>query len=140
MIVRPLIKLACLGLVVFCFWSQSPGWCAVLSNAEHATLALPMLVAPRRAPRRRKRHLAWEEADHATGGIYMRNVETIARKFPTLTPMELRVAAMVKAMLPSWRIAELLAIDERTVDNYRVKIRRKTGCCHEGLSTRLTRI
>jgi DNA-binding CsgD family transcriptional regulator len=74
---------------------------------------------------RRKRHLAWEQAELASGGFYARNLDVIGRRYPALTPMELRVCALVKAMLPSWKIAELLGVCEETVENHRVNARRK---------------
>ena len=77
--------------------------------------------------KRRKRHLAWEQAEFASGGTYTRSLAELAQRHPTLTPMELRVAALVKAMLPSWKIAEMLGICEETVENHRVNIRHKLG-------------
>lgn len=90
--------------------------------------------------RRKKRHLAWEQAELSSGGVYGRNLEAIAREFPQLTPMEARVSALVRAMLPSWKIGELLGITEKSVENYRVKIRRKTGCCDKRLHAHLAGI
>jgi AraC family chitin signaling transcriptional activator len=74
---------------------------------------------------RRKRHLLWEQIVRDSGGVYAQYAEALARKFPTLTPMELRVCALVKAMLPSWRIAQMLGVCEKAVENYRVRARRK---------------
>jgi DNA-binding CsgD family transcriptional regulator len=76
---------------------------------------------------RRKRHLAWEQAELASGGFYAHNLDEIAHRYPTLTPMELRVCALVKSMLPSWKIAEILCIKEESVERYRCRIRRKLG-------------
>jgi DNA-binding CsgD family transcriptional regulator len=76
---------------------------------------------------RRKRHLAWEQAELASGGLYARNFKEIAHRYPTLTPMEMRVSALVKSMLPSWKIAEMLCIKEESVERYRCRIRRKLG-------------
>ena len=89
---------------------------------------------------RRKIHSAWEEADRASGGIFAQELDLIARRFPALSPMELRVSVLVKLMLPSWRIAEMLRISEKAVENYRVKIRRKIGCVGERLTSMLTKI
>jgi len=89
---------------------------------------------------RRKKHIAWEQADLASGGYYSRNLEAIARIYHTLTPMELRISALVKAMLPSWMIAEKLCITEKAVENYRVKIRRKTNCPDTRLNAHLQKI
>jgi DNA-binding CsgD family transcriptional regulator len=76
---------------------------------------------------RPKRHLAWEQAELASHGLYGENLHRIAERYPMLTPMELRVAALIKAQLPSWRIAEILAIREETVDNHRSSMRKKIG-------------
>ncbi len=89
---------------------------------------------------RRKRHLAWEQAELASGGFYAHNLDEIAHRYPTLTPMELRVCALVKSMLPSWKIAELLGICEDTVENHRENARRKM-CVHgETLLHHLSRL
>jgi DNA-binding NarL/FixJ family response regulator len=80
---------------------------------------------------RAKHHIAWEQAEFQSNGLYARYFETLARKFPMLTQMELRVAALVKASLPSWRIGEILILREETVEQYRSHIRRKLGI-HEG--------
>jgi DNA-binding NarL/FixJ family response regulator len=81
---------------------------------------------------RAKRHIAWEQTVLQSNGLYSHNLETIAGKFPALTPMELRVAALVKAMMPSWEIAEKLSIREETVEQYRWHIRRKLGISNGG--------
>ncbi|MFI5202634.1 MAG: LuxR C-terminal-related transcriptional regulator [Candidatus Kapaibacterium sp.] len=89
---------------------------------------------------RRKRHLAWEQAELASGGVYSRNLEAIERCYPALTPMELRVCALVKAMLPSWKIAELLGVCEETVENHRVNARRKMRLSGESLAKHLAHL
>lgn len=89
---------------------------------------------------RRKHHLVWEEAERASGGHYTHILEDLAHHFPQLSPMELRVSALVKELLPSWRIAEILCITEKAVENYRVKIRRKIGCGTERLTEYFARI
>jgi DNA-binding CsgD family transcriptional regulator len=72
-----------------------------------------------------KPYLTWEQAELQSGGLYARNMEVLTKKFPDLTPMELRVCALVKAMLSSREIASILSIDERTVENHRTNARRK---------------
>jgi DNA-binding CsgD family transcriptional regulator len=89
---------------------------------------------------RAKRHIAWEQAELASGGLYARYLNDIAHHYPQLTAMELRVAALVKALLPSWKIGEMLGIQEKVVENYRVKIRRKTGCPDKRLEIFLKKI
>jgi|GEM_PF-3915333 len=68
--------------------------------------------------RRRKRHIAWEQAELSSNGLYARNLQKIAVQFPTLSPMEQRVCALVKAGLPNWKAGELLGICEKTVENH----------------------
>ena len=77
---------------------------------------------------RKKRHIAWEQAELASGGFYAKNLSEISAKYPKLTPMQCRVCALVKAMLPSWKIAEILGITEKTVENHRYKAHRAIGC------------
>src|SRR5437879_6147149 len=103
----------------------------VLIESETSSFTSHLSSFPKRGEgfhRRRKRHLAWEQAELASGGFYARNLTEIALRYPQLTQSELRVAALVKALLPSWKIADILVISEKAVENYRVKIRRKTGC------------
>jgi DNA-binding CsgD family transcriptional regulator len=89
---------------------------------------------------RKKRHIAWEQAELASGGLYARYLNEIAHHYPQLTQSERRVAALVKALLPNWRIGEILGITEKAVENYRVKIRRKIGCCDSRLDAFLEKI
>ncbi len=89
---------------------------------------------------RRKPHYAWEQAEFASAGLYARNFEEIAHRYPSLTPMECRVCALVKAMLPSWKIGELLGICEDTVENHRVNARRKMSLHGERLSHHLSHL
>jgi FixJ family two-component response regulator len=92
------------------------------NNERTETLAL----VTRRRKTRAKRHYAWEnllkESDH-----YAVTMLRIASKFPSLSSSELRVSTLVVTMLPSRVIAEKLHLDERTVENHRVRIRRKLG-------------
>jgi DNA-binding CsgD family transcriptional regulator len=90
----------------------------MLPNAEKSA-HLALLPPPvKNRHNRRKTHLAWEQADRASDGLYSHNMELIERKFPELTPMQLRVCAMVKAHLTSWLIAKKLGISERTVEGH----------------------
>ncbi|MDP4220082.1 MAG: helix-turn-helix transcriptional regulator [Bacteroidota bacterium] len=76
---------------------------------------------------RAKRHRTWDQIDRESGGIYALYLRDLARRFPTLSPMELRISALIKGMLRSWEISERLAIEEKTVENHRTNIRRKLG-------------
>src|SRR3989442_460296 len=100
-------------------WKMLMDSLATIGNHSHRLTSAKLRT-------RRKRHLAWEQAELASGGLYPRYLDEIAHRYPELSLMERRVAALVRAMLPSWKIAEMLVIAEKTVENHRIKIRRKT--------------
>ena len=82
---------------------------------------------------RAKPYLAWEQIELQSGGLYATYLREIANRFPNLTPMELRVASLVRGMLPNYEIAKKLSISEETVENHRIRIRRKLGLVKENL-------
>ena len=84
------------------------------------------MITKRRS--RKKRNIAWEQAELSSGGLYAQNFHEVKAKYPKLTPMQCRVCALVMAMLPSWKIAEILGISERTVENHRYKAHLALGC------------
>jgi DNA-binding CsgD family transcriptional regulator len=88
------------------------------------------ITKEKKRPSRAKPHVLWEQAQIASGGFYSRNLEEIAHRYPTLTPQELRVCALVRAMLPNWKIGEMLGISEKTVENHRHSARLKMGVSH----------
>ena len=95
-------------------------------DTRHSTLdTRHSTLQPVKKRHRRKAHLGWEQADRDSNGLYARSVETLTQKFRKLTPMELRVCAMVKEAIPSWLIAEKFGITEKAIENYRVRARKK---------------
>lgn len=87
--------------------------------------------------RSQKRHrpvqsIAWEQAEFEMNSLYAKHLHEIVNRYPALTLMEMRVCALVKAMLPSWRIAEILGVSEHTIENHRSNARRKM--CLNGVS------
>jgi AraC family chitin signaling transcriptional activator len=72
-----------------------------------------------------KHHLAWEEVDRESGGLYSEQKKKLNQKFPDLTPMELHVCVLVRAGFASWEIGKKLKISERTVENHRTNARKK---------------
>ncbi len=89
---------------------------------------------------RAKPHQAFMIADSAAGGKYSVYLGEIAKVYPTLTPMELRIAALVRAGYKSWEIGNMLGITEHTVENHRTHIRQKIGGTIDGLFGHLLRI
>jgi DNA-binding CsgD family transcriptional regulator len=76
---------------------------------------------------RAKLHHAWEVLDFQSHGLYSTQLESLTKRFPLLSPMELRVTALIKTMYSSRQIAERLSICEETVHNHRSSIRHKIG-------------
>lgn len=56
--------------------------------------------------------------------MYSLRLSKIAARCPKLTPTQLRVAALVSALLPSYEIARILFTTERTVEKVRTRIRK----------------
>ena len=96
-----------------------------LSPPQPSCFLLSPPSFPAKHKAQRKRHLLWEHSVLATNGRLAQCVEALALKYPRLTPMELRVCAMAKDTMPSWRIGQLLGISEKTVENHRLSARRK---------------
>ncbi|MDP4200159.1 MAG: helix-turn-helix transcriptional regulator [Bacteroidota bacterium] len=86
---------------------------------------------------RGRRYLEWEEVERASNGHLALYRQRIAERYPCLTPTELRVCTLVKASLPSWKIAEILGVCEETVENHRSHARRKMCLNGESLASHL---
>lgn len=52
-------------------------------------------------------------------------MESLCKKFPTLSHQEIRIASLLKSGMTTKEIAELFAIQVRTVENHRFSIRKK---------------
>ncbi|MFM7339871.1 MAG: helix-turn-helix transcriptional regulator, partial [Bacteroidota bacterium] len=52
-------------------------------------------------------------------------MEALCKKFPMLSHQEIRIATLLKAGMTTKEIAELFAIQVRTVENHRFSIRKK---------------
>lgn len=62
--------------------------------------------------------------------------ETLMNKYPNLTMMEERVCVLIRAGLMSDEIAEILSLSERTIENKRLRIRKKVGLDSKGSLSR----
>ncbi len=67
----------------------------------------------------------WEKFEHDFETANRGFMQTLAKRFPTLSPMELKICALIKLNLPTKDIARLLAISPRTVEVHRRNARRK---------------
>jgi len=52
-------------------------------------------------------------------------IEALCKKFPSLSHQEIRIASLLKSGMTTKEIAELFAIQVRTVENHRFSIRKK---------------
>jgi len=52
-------------------------------------------------------------------------MEALCKRFPTLSHQEIRIASLLKSGMTTKEIAELFAIQVRTVENHRFSIRKK---------------
>ena len=74
---------------------------------------------------RAKKYLPWEQLELTTNGFYAQHLHVMTSQLPMLTPMELRVAALVSGLLPSREIARILHVHEHAIEKHRSNIRRK---------------
>lgn len=69
----------------------------------------------------------WHAIEHRLNSFDPGFCRRLAAHAPTLTAMELRVAALVRFSMTSSEIAHLLIISEHSVENYRSVVRKKLG-------------
>lgn len=67
----------------------------------------------------------WEKFEREFETVNRGFMQTLSIQFPTLSPTELKICALLKLNLASKDIARLLAISPRTVDVHRRNVRRK---------------
>jgi DNA-binding CsgD family transcriptional regulator len=72
---------------------------------------------------RAKRCIEWDEYAQRSNSLCAERLPRVARRFPGLTPHQLRVATLVMDLLPSQEIAGILGISEHAVDKVRSRIR-----------------
>jgi DNA-binding CsgD family transcriptional regulator len=67
----------------------------------------------------------WEVFENQLNQVHADFLRKLSSRYPTLTPMELKTAALMKLNFTSKAIASLFCISVRTVENHRLNIRRK---------------
>ena len=67
----------------------------------------------------------WEVFENQLNQVHADFLKKLSSRYPSLTPMELKTAALMKLNLTSKAIASLFCISVRTVENHRLNIRRK---------------
>lgn len=81
---------------------------------------------------RRKKHRRWTQLDESRDGYYNRSLLALAERLREhkLTVTEHRVCVLLRETRTSVEIAEILGIDERSVERYRTRIHKKLGLQH----------
>jgi DNA-binding CsgD family transcriptional regulator len=85
---------------------------------------------------RQKHRLGWLKFEEQFRERYPRFLHDLARSSPTISSTEIEICAMLLEAMPSWQIADVLGIAERSVENHRSNIRHKFGLSsHQSLHT-----
>jgi tetratricopeptide (TPR) repeat protein len=70
---------------------------------------------------------AWETFNERFQELHQDFLKTLSGRFPSLTPGELRICALLKISLSTKEIASILRVSVRTVEDHRNNIRKKLG-------------
>ena len=71
--------------------------------------------------------LNWQEFEKEFREVHPDFLRTLTAKYPDLTQMEQRIAAMLRMELKSFDIARLFCVTERAVEFHRLNLRKKLG-------------
>jgi DNA-binding CsgD family transcriptional regulator len=69
----------------------------------------------------------WKAFEEEFEKVHPEFGSNISKKFPDLTPMELKLCALLRLNLNSRDISKLLSLSKRTIENHRHRIRQKLG-------------
>ena len=67
----------------------------------------------------------WERFKEAIDLVHQDFISTLIGEFPSLTPAELRICALVRLGLSSAEISDILHVTKRNVDTHRYRLRKK---------------
>ncbi len=107
---------------------------SILSNVKQ--LVLPYLERLKRSQLNEEQRILLEILENNLNHITSPLVSRLSSKFLNLTPMEIRVAHLVKDGLMNKEIADLLGISINTVISHRYKIRHKLGIKNKNINLR----
>jgi tetratricopeptide (TPR) repeat protein/DNA-binding CsgD family transcriptional regulator len=82
----------------------------------------------------------WDEYDRNFSVVHPQFKQTILNRYPDLTPTEMKVCTLLRMELSSKEIAHLLTVDERSIENYRYRLRKKFKLEKESLSLFLSKV
>lgn len=72
-------------------------------------------------------HESWDSFRRSFERLYPQFMLTLSTKCPALTPIELKICAMVRASIPTKEISEMISTSRRAIENHRYHIRQKLG-------------
>lgn len=67
----------------------------------------------------------WSGFERQFQQVHAGYLETLAARYPTLTPTELKVCSLIKINLSTKEIAQILNTESRSIEKYRQRIRKK---------------
>lgn len=67
----------------------------------------------------------WQEFEGQFRAVHHDFIDRLSRRFPTLTPTELKVCTLIKTGLSSSEIASLFHVTRRNIDTHRYRLRKK---------------
>lgn len=93
-------------------------------SAEKDQLIIDLLYTVRRASTAKEE---WQSFQSRFNGIQQDFVNAITRMYPTLSPTELKVCALLRMNLRTKEIADIMHISSKAVENHRLRLRKKMG-------------
>ena len=106
----------------------------ILLNVKQ--LVLPYLDTLKRSPLNEEQKILLEILENNLNHITSPLISKLASSFLSLTPMEIRVAQLVKDGMSNKEIAGLLGVSVNTIMSHRYKIREKLGLKNKGINLR----
>lgn len=70
---------------------------------------------------------SWRLFEQQFESVHQNFIQTLTKQFPELTKTELRLCVLLKIQLSTKEIAQLLFLSPRSVETYRLHLRRKLG-------------
>lgn len=106
----------------------------ILTNVKQ--LVMPYMDRLRKSYLSRDQHVLLNTLESNLKSITSPLVSKLSSSFLNLTPMEIRIAQLVKEGLMNKEIADLLGVSLNTVSSHRYKIRSKLGLKNKGANLR----
>jgi DNA-binding CsgD family transcriptional regulator len=72
-------------------------------------------------------HESWDSFRISFERMYPQFLLTLSTRCPALTPVELKICAMIRASMPTKAISEMISTSKRAIENHRYHIRQKLG-------------